>query len=51
MPVFLILWEGPGYSGEYRSVRKRELISVDFPKPDSPGKTKTERKRGVNERE
>lgn len=34
--VFLILWDGPGYSEEYRSVRKRELMSVDFPKPDSP---------------
>lgn len=34
--VFLILCEGPGYSGEYRSVRKSELISVDFPSPDSP---------------
>ena len=34
--VFLILCEGPGYSGEYKSVRKRELISVDFPSPDSP---------------
>lgn len=34
--VFLILCEGPGYSGEYRSVRKSELISVDFPRPDSP---------------
>jgi len=34
--VFLIRWEGPGYSEEYRSVRKRELINVDFPKPDSP---------------
>ena len=45
MTVFLILWEGPGYSGEYRSVRKRELISVDFPKPDSPGGTKTQRER------
>ena len=34
--VFLILFEGPGYSGEYKSVRKRELINVDFPSPDSP---------------
>lgn len=36
--VFLILCDGPGYSGEYRSVRKRELISVDFPSPDSPAR-------------
>lgn len=39
--VFLILWEGPGYSGEYRSVRKSELISVDFPRPDSPARQRT----------
>ena len=32
----MIRWEGPGYSDEYRSVRKRELIKVDFPRPDSP---------------
>lgn len=38
--VFLILCEGPGYSGEYRSVRNNELISVDFPNPDSPTKNK-----------
>lgn len=36
--VFLILCEGPGYSAEYRSVRNRELINVDLPKPDSPEK-------------
>ena len=30
-------WEGPGYSElEYNSVRKRELMRVDFPRPDSP---------------
>jgi len=40
--VFLTLCEGPGYSGEYRSVRKSELIRVDFPSPDSPGRQKTE---------
>ncbi len=34
--VFLILCDGPGYSGEYRSVRNREFMSVDFPSPDSP---------------
>lgn len=34
--VCLILCEGPGYSEEYKSVRKSELISVDFPSPDSP---------------
>lgn len=41
--VFLILCEGPGYSGEYRSVRKSELMSVDFPRPDSPER---QRRRG-----
>lgn len=34
--VFLILCEGPGYSGEYNSVKNNELINVDFPSPDSP---------------
>ena len=34
--VFLMRREGPGYSLEYRSVRKRELMSVDLPNPDSP---------------
>lgn len=38
--VFLIRCEGPGYSAEYRSVRKRELISVDLPNPDSPADKK-----------
>lgn len=38
--VFLIRWEGPGNSGEYKSVKNRELIKVDLPNPDSPGKNK-----------
>lgn len=40
--VFFILWEGPGYSGEYRSVRNNELINVDFPNPDSPKRNREE---------
>ena len=37
-------WEGPGYSElEYNSVRKRELMRVDFPRPDSP--TESEKKK------
>lgn len=33
---FLIQWDGPGYSGKYKSVRYNELINVDFPSPGSP---------------
>lgn len=47
--VFLILCEGPGYSGEYRSVRKRELISVDFPSPDSPERQRQSQSEWVGE--
>lgn len=39
MTVFWILSDGPGYSEEYKSVRNREFINVDFPKPDSPEST------------
>lgn len=41
--VFFILWEGPGYSGEYKSVRNNELINVDFPSPDSPKRNRVEK--------
>lgn len=43
--VFLIRCEGPGYSAEYRSVRKRELINVDLPSPDSPAEKKKKKLR------
>ena len=39
LTVFLMRWEGPGYSElEYNSVRKSELMRVDLPRPDSPEK-------------
>lgn len=34
--VFFGLKDGPGYSLEYTSARNNELMSVDFPRPDSP---------------
>lgn len=49
--VFLILCEGPGYSGEYRSVRKSELISVDFPSPDSPERRRQNQSEWLGERD
>ena len=36
LTVFCILCEGPGCSAEYKSVRNREFINVDLPRPDSP---------------